>query len=96
VHARFRSEAVEDVEAAKAWYNEQRDGLGDDFVAALENAIRLIVEFPEAFPEIAARHRRALLHRFPYALYYRVEGDVLEVLACLHGSRSPETWRSRD
>ena len=92
---RFRSEAVEDVEAAKAWYEEQRPGLGDDFVTALESAISLVVEFPEAFPEIAAGHRRALLHRFPYALYYRAEGDVIDVLACLHGSRSPDIWRSR-
>jgi len=96
VQVRFRSEAVEDVEAAKAWYNEQRDGLGDAFVLALESAVRLVVEFPEAFPEIAARHRRALLRRFPFALYYRVEGDVVEVLACLHQSVSPGTWRSRD
>jgi plasmid stabilization system protein ParE len=96
VQVRFRSEAVEDVEVARAWYNEQRDDLGNDFVVALESAIRLVVEFPEAFPEIAARHRRALLHRFPYALYYRVEGDVVEVLACLHESRSPGIWRSRD
>ena len=95
MRVRFRSEAVEDVEAAKAWYEEQRQGLGGEFVAALERAVSLIAEFPEAFPEIAAGHRRALLHRFPYALYYRTVGDVIDVLACLHGSRSPDTWRSR-
>jgi plasmid stabilization system protein ParE len=95
VRVRFRLEAASDVEAARTWYDEQRSGLGDDFFAALEHVIRLIVEFPEAFPEIAAGHRRAHLHRFPYAVYYGVDRDVIDVLACLHGSRSPEAWRSR-
>ena len=95
MRVRFRLEAAADVEAARSWYDEQRIGLGDDFVGALEQAVQLIVEFPEAFPEIAAGHRRALLHSFPYALYYRVDRELIDVLGCLHGSRSPEVWRSR-
>lgn len=96
MRVRFRLEAAEDVESARAWYEEQRAGLGIDFVESLEKAIELIVQFPTAFPQIAATYRRALLHRFPYALYYRLDGDVVEVLACLHNARAPEAWRSRD
>ena len=70
---RFRTEAASDVMSAREWYDAQRPGLGDDFVSALEHVIGLITELPEAFPEIAAGHRRALLGRFPYALYYRTE-----------------------
>jgi toxin ParE1/3/4 len=95
VRVRFRLEAAADVESARAWYDEQRGGLGDEFIEALEHAIELISSFPNAFPEIAAGHRRALLLRFPYSLYYRVELDVIDVLACLHSSRSPDMWRSR-
>ena len=95
MRVRFRLEAARDVEGARGWYDEQRGGLGDAFAASLEDVIRLIAEFPEAFPEIAVSHRRALLHRFPYAVYYRLEAQVIDVLACLHTSRSPGTWRSR-
>jgi len=95
VRIRFRVEAAADVEAARAWYDERRTGLGDEFVGSLERAIELVMAFPDAFPEISVGHRRALLRRFPYAVYYRIEGDVIDVLACLHGSRSPEVWRSR-
>ena len=95
MRVRFRLEAAQDVEGARAWYDEQQGGLGDAFAASLEDVIELIVEFPEAFPEIAVGHRRALLHRFPYAVYYRLAGELIDVLACLHTSRSPETWRSR-
>ena len=93
---RFRREAVEDVEAARAWYDERAEGLGLLFVQALERTVQLIAEFPEAPPEITEGYRRALVMRFPYALYYRVDRDVVDVIACLHTSRSPDSWRSRD
>ncbi|TVP46738.1 MAG: type II toxin-antitoxin system RelE/ParE family toxin [Gemmatimonadales bacterium] len=95
VDVRFRLEAVSDVVLAREWYDEQRPGLGGDSVRSLEDAVDVIAEFPEAFPEIAAGHRRAILRRFPYFLYYRIGDDGVEVLACLHGARSPSVWRSR-
>ncbi len=91
----FRSEAASDVLLAREWYDGQRPGLGDDFVRSLEHVIDLMSGLPEAFPEIAVGLRRALLGRFPYAVYYRLNGDVLEVIACLHTRRSPSRWRSR-
>ncbi len=90
---RFRTEAAFDVTSAREWYDAQRAGLGDDFVQALEHIIDLVSELPEAFPEIAVGHRRALLGRFPYALYYRIDGRVLDVVACLHTRRAPDGWR---
>ena len=92
---RFRAEAADDVVAARSWYEEQRRGLGDEFASSLDRTIELISKLPDAFPEIAAGHRRALLHRFPYALYYRVAGDTLDVVACLHTRRSPDRWRRK-
>lgn len=92
---RFRSEAASDVLLAREWYDGQRPGLGDDFVRSLEQVIDLVSELPEAYPEIAVGLRRALLGRFPYAVYYRLEGDVLDVVACLHTRRSSSRWRSR-
>jgi len=95
VAIRFRVEAVADVALATEWYEAQRPGLGRDFVDALERLMNLISDLPEAFPEIAAGLRRALLGRFPYAVYYRLDGDVVHVIACLHTRRSPGRWRSR-
>lgn len=81
--------------SAREWYDGQRFGLGADFVRSLEDTVRGVVEFPEAFPEIAVGHRRAILRRFPYVLYYCTGSHGIDVLACLHGSRAPDTWRSR-
>ena len=92
---RFRSEAASDVVLAKEWYDAQRPGLGDEFVQALERVIDLITYLPDAFPEIAVGLRRALLGRFPYAVYYRQDSETIDVIACLHTRRSPSRWRSR-
>ena len=92
---RFRSEAASDVVLAREWYDAQRPGLGEDFVQSLEQIMDLISDLPEAFPEIAVGLRRALLGRFPYAVYYRLDGDLVDVIACLHTRRSPSRWRSR-
>jgi toxin ParE1/3/4 len=92
---RFRTEAAADVALAKEWYDAQRPGLGNDFLKALERVVDLVSDLPEAFPEVAAGLRRALLGRFPYALYYRPDGDVVDVIACLHTRQSPTRWRSR-
>ena len=92
---RFRSEAASDVVLAREWYDGQRPGLGDDFVRSFERVIGLVSEHPEAFPEIAVGLRRALLGRFPYAVYYRLDDDLVDVIACLHTRRSPSRWRGR-
>lgn len=93
---RFRLEAASDVVSARAWYDAQHPGLGDGFLRSLEKVIGLVSELPDAFPELAVGLRRALLGRFPYAIYYRVDGDGIDVIACLHTRRSPSRWRNRE
>ena len=37
--------------------------------------------------------RRALTKRFPYAIYFSIEGTVIVVLAVLHAARNPAEWQ---
>jgi plasmid stabilization system protein ParE len=95
VTVRFRREATDDVSLARHWYDAQSRGLGASFLDSLEQLVGLVAELPGAFPEIASGLRRALFSRFPYALYDRLNGDVIDVIACLHTRQSPRRWRSR-
>lgn len=95
MRVRFRTEAADDVFLAREWYDAQSLGLGNSFVGSLEQVVDLVAELPGAFPEIAAGLRRALLSRFPYALYYRIDDGVIDIIACLHTRQSPGRWRSR-
>ena len=43
-----------------------------------------IRELPSQFPNVAGEVRRALLHTFPYAVYFRASDQAVVVLAVLH------------
>jgi plasmid stabilization system protein ParE len=91
-----RPAAAADIEDAFLWYERQRAGLGNEFLAALRSTMDLVLVHPEAFPVLHRDARRALVQRrFPYGLYFRIDGDVLILVACLHAKRHPRRWRSR-
>ena len=84
-----------DVAAAHQWYENERAGLGLQFLDQLSNAYDRIVEDPLRYQDLDAGVRRAFLRRFPYAVYFAVESDVVVVLAVLHVSRDPAEWQRR-
>lgn len=91
-----RPAAAADIEHAFLWYERQRKGLGGEFLDALRATMDLVLVHPEAFPVLHRGARRALVRqRFPYGLYFRVEGEVVVLVACLHAKRHPRRWRSR-
>jgi len=91
----LRPAAAADVEEAWLWYQAQREGLGDEFLQVVNDALESIAAFPESAPLVQADIRRHLLRRFPYGLFYRlIQGQVV-VVACFHAKRDPRVWRSR-
>ncbi len=92
----FRRAAGRDLAAAYGWYQAQRTGLGEEFLAAVNASFDLIGQFPEMFVAVHGDVRRAIVSRFPYAVFYRVEPRQIVVLAVLHTARDPRRWpRSR-
>lgn len=91
----FRPEAEAELLGARAWYEGERVGLGAIFAAAVETTVTAILQNPLAYPRVKGDTRRALVRRFPYAVYFRPIGDEIIVLAVMHGRRLPRRWRSR-
>ena len=91
----IRPEAEADIEEAQAWYEQQREGLGDRFLQTVEDCLRVIREHPLAFQIVHKRVRRNLLSRFPYAILYTVKQGTIFVIACMHTKRSPRRWQQR-
>lgn len=89
-----RPAAAADAREAALWYEAKREGLGAEFVLELDVPYDRIAQHPLHFPGIGEAIRRALLHRFPYAVYF-VTDDVPVVLAVLHQHRKPRAWRKR-
>jgi toxin ParE1/3/4 len=84
-----------DVEAAFDWYENERPGLGVEFLDELRATYNRIDDGPLKYQELRGGIRRALLRRFPYAVYFAIEGDVVVVVAVLHASRDPAEWQRR-
>jgi toxin ParE1/3/4 len=84
-----------DAEEAASWYERRRPGLGLRFLDELDDALKRVAEAPFQFPVIHGAVRRALLHRFPYSVYFLAGDEQLEVIAVLHQHRHPDTWKNR-
>ena len=93
----IRSDALADIEAAAAWYENRQTGLGTDFVRAIRRCINFLAEKPLAFR--LRDHRRNvrwfLVPRFPYRVVYRVKDESVTVIAVLHSSRHDREWKKR-
>jgi plasmid stabilization system protein ParE len=81
--------------AAQDWYEGVATGLGRRFQQAIDTLAERMSENPRQFPIVFKNVRRALLRRFPYSLFFVVEGDDLTVIACFHASRDPSRWQQR-
>jgi plasmid stabilization system protein ParE len=91
----FSNFAEADLAEAVTWYSRIRPGLAADLVLCVEEALDRICQHPESFPPIAAGIRRAIIHRFPYSVIFRLRHGRIEVLAVFHARRDPIGWQSR-
>jgi plasmid stabilization system protein ParE len=95
MNIRFLSLADQEVDDAVAWYNEQAEGLGRDFLDELDRVIRLIRTYPLLATQIEPEIRRFLLIRFPYSLVYGIDQETIVVIAVAHLHREPRYWADR-
>lgn len=90
-----RTDAEAELAEACTWYEEKRAGLGKDLLMRVDAALKVIKKRPLSFPLVHELIRRALVKRFPYAVYFIVEGTEISVISILHVSRDPKRWQNR-
>jgi len=91
----IRPEAEAELAKAFDWYEEQVRGLGSEFLISVDATVHAIVRKPHQFAKVHMDVRRALLRRFPYALFFLVEETRIIVLAVFHAKRDPKHWQER-
>ena len=96
----FSAEAASELDAAAAWYDDQRPGLGATFIDAVESAIATLADWPRSGTPVAGIPpdldvRGAPVARFPYHVAYLVAEDHVRVLAVAHDHRRPGYWAHR-
>ncbi len=92
----YRRETQDDLNEASRWYEQRRQGLGDEFLRAVEETLDLISRNPLRYATLHRDVRCARLSRFPYGIFfYILREEVIVVLAVIHLSRDPALWQER-
>ena len=85
----IRPEAESDIQNTFRWYEEQRIGLGHEFLLSFEAALEHLQTYPLSGPRTYRLLRRLLLRRFPYGVYYIIYKNRVVIVACFHCHRDP-------
>ena len=91
----YRRNARAEYSDAVLWYEEQKSGLGIEFESEVEKVLAVISKSPNRYPIAKKDVREAIVHRFPYSVYYRQRLGRIVVLSVFHQARDPIEWMSR-
>jgi len=67
-----RRAAELEIAEALLWYQAKNKGLGAEFLSEVSQTIDRILETPLIYQNVHRRIRKAIVHRFPYLIWYQV------------------------
>ena len=93
VHPQVYSE----LENARSWYEEHAKNLGSEFLEEVDRAFQTIKDSPTTWSwyDKKQKIRRFFIHRFPYAVIYRLTSSAIQIIAIKHLRRKPDYWKER-
>ena len=84
----FHPLAEQELLDAVTYYEEQRVGLGLEYLEEVEHTVSFLRRYPEAGSKVLGSVRRLTLPKFSYSLLYRtLENDQIRILAVAHHKR---------
>jgi len=91
----FLPPAKDEFTEAITYYNGQSEGLGYEFAVEVNRTLERIAQYPEAWFKLSNRTHRCRTNRFPYGIIYQIRAEALLIVAVMHLSREPKTWKMR-
>ena len=86
---RLLESANEDLREGWKFYEQKSAGLGDYFLDCIQADVQSLRIYA-GIHEMAEGFHRMLVKRFPFALYYLIEGETVDIYAILDCRRDPE------
>ena len=84
-----------EIQEAANWYDDRVAGLGAGVVEEVDTCFESIRSAPRRYPIVHREIRRALLKRFPYAVYFVLRAESVIIIGCMHTHRDPKRWQRR-
>ena len=75
--------------------NQQSEGLGFDFALEVGRTLERVVQYPQAWTPLSKRTRRCRTNRFPYSVVYQIKDETILIVAVMHLSQHPDSWKAR-
>jgi toxin ParE1/3/4 len=92
----IHSEAKAELDGAISYYEEQKTGLGLDFLSEVEKSIDKVQQNPNlGTPYKVSELRRYVMQRFPFLIFYAEFEEMIWIVAIAHSKRRPDYWRRR-
>lgn len=91
----FQAEAETELLESIHRYEQEKPGLGDEFLAEVRTLAARLLDYPGSGSPVFRDVRRARVRRFAYQLIYRVRPDALIIVAVMHLRRKPGYWKNR-
>jgi toxin ParE1/3/4 len=91
----WHPEAKFELLEAANYYDQQDEGLADQFRIMIRKKIEKVLINPLMPYCFYHECRRIKTDKFPYFLIYRVNDDLLQIIAVMHTSRRPGYWKDR-
>jgi len=91
----FLPDAEKEMFDAIVYYDNEAEGLGDEFFNDIQSAVQKIQRNPESWAVIEDGIRKFLIVKFPYKILYMIDPDTIVIIAVAHHKRKPGYWRSR-
>ena len=96
MNAEFEPEARQElVESIRRYLTEAGAVQASLFEGEVARTIALLARLPELGTRGIKDTRSIPLRRYPYSLHYRLEPDLIRILAVAHHSRRPRYWAKR-
>ena len=92
---RILASASQDLVDGYRFYEEQAEGVGAYFLDSLYSDIDSLIINAGIHPIHFGKYHRLLSKRFPFAVYYRIEGQIALVYAVLDCRRKPAWIRKK-
>jgi plasmid stabilization system protein ParE len=92
---RIGDAAREEIRHSASYYDNLTPGVGDRFLAELNDLLAQVDLFPNAGLLIRQGLRQRVFPTFPYLLLYTTDSSDPEVVAVAHTSRLAEYWIER-
>jgi plasmid stabilization system protein ParE len=83
----LRPKAEADLREAARWYESQRPCLGGQFLDEIDSILGSLQNSPERHAVYYRGFRRMPAHRFPYKLFFRIDGNDVIIVRVLHAKR---------